>query len=366
MPFCILNNNINKNPISSSYLLGTVKTMLPSKAWNSLSPDLYATFWGLTLYDLSAITKRKKEKERIQESLDRLISELHKHEENVASVSRRLSYAKDKWLSSCPDTLKINMEFLQHAPYIKMVSEQFDRCHGTLLQYADFLGNASSLVSALNFCLDTLHLAVGDESGVVRLYGLIRSLDDTTSHFVTENGTNVHNVNQGDELYCKAVFSLQNSTVCGLQFANLGGNLAVGYEHGQGLKSSQISISETLNETANKIIEHAETFVLIDHLCSCLATSGSGLIAGFSNMLWAASEACRAAWLLFNVLNVFVKRNSAILFPISALRRTEIMDHRHDPLFDEESTKNNRCNHKSIPEIRSCSCCRVLLFSPTD
>lgn len=43
----------------------------------------------------------------------------------------------------------------------------------------------------------------------------------------------VHNVNQGDGPYCKAVFSLQNSAVCGLQFANLGGNLAVGYEHGQ-------------------------------------------------------------------------------------------------------------------------------------
>ncbi|KAI5428548.1 hypothetical protein KIW84_033511 [Lathyrus oleraceus] len=50
---------------------------------------------------------------------------------------------------------------------------------------------------------------------------------------VPENGTNVHNVNQGDRLYCKAVFSLQNSVVCGLHFANLGGNLAVGYEHGQ-------------------------------------------------------------------------------------------------------------------------------------
>ncbi|XP_061374596.1 THO complex subunit 2 isoform X1 [Gastrolobium bilobum] len=131
-----------QNPVSWSYLLDTVKTMLPSKAWNSLSPDLYATFWGLTLYDLyvpknryeseiaklhanlksleelsdnssSAITKRKKEKERIQESLDRLISELHKHEENVASIRRRLSREKDRWLSSCPDTLKINMEFLQ-------------------------------------------------------------------------------------------------------------------------------------------------------------------------------------------------------------------------------------------------------------
>ncbi|XP_038684183.1 THO complex subunit 2 isoform X4 [Tripterygium wilfordii] len=131
-----------QKPMMWSDLLDTVKTMLPSKAWNSLSPDLYATFWGLTLYDLyvpnsryaseiakqhaalkaleeisdnssSAITKRKKDKERIQESLDRLMSELHKHEEHVASVRRRLSHEKDNWLSSCPDTLKINMEFLQ-------------------------------------------------------------------------------------------------------------------------------------------------------------------------------------------------------------------------------------------------------------
>lgn len=116
--------------------------MLPSKAWNSLSPDLYATFWGLTLYDLyiprsryeseiakqhaalkaleelsdnssSAITKRKKDKERIQESLDRLTMELQKHEDHVTSVRRRLTREKDTWLSSCPDTLKINMEFLQ-------------------------------------------------------------------------------------------------------------------------------------------------------------------------------------------------------------------------------------------------------------
>ncbi|KAI4313667.1 hypothetical protein L6164_026626 [Bauhinia variegata] len=138
----VLDLGSTQKPISWSDLLDTVKTMLPSKAWNSLSPDLYATFWGLTLYDLhvpknryeseisklhanlksleelsdnssSAITKRKKEKERIQESLDRLSIELRKHEEHVASVHRRLSLEKDKWLSSCPDTLKINMEFLQ-------------------------------------------------------------------------------------------------------------------------------------------------------------------------------------------------------------------------------------------------------------
>ncbi|XP_058182779.1 THO complex subunit 2 isoform X3 [Rhododendron vialii] len=138
----VLDLGPSRKPITWSDLLDTVSTMLPLKAWNSLSPDLYATFWGLTLYDLyvprsryeseiskqhaalkaleelsdnssSAIAKRKKDKERIQESLDRLTFELQKHEENVASVRRRLSHEKDKWLSSCPDTLKINMEFLQ-------------------------------------------------------------------------------------------------------------------------------------------------------------------------------------------------------------------------------------------------------------
>ncbi|XP_021727131.1 THO complex subunit 2-like [Chenopodium quinoa] len=138
------------NPVRWSFLLDTVRTMLPAKAWNSLSPDLYATFWGLTLYDLyvprsryeseiakqhaslkaleelsdnsgSAIAKRKKDKERIQESLDRLTSELQKHEENVASVQRRLANEKDNWLSSCPDTLKINMEFLQRCIFPRCI-----------------------------------------------------------------------------------------------------------------------------------------------------------------------------------------------------------------------------------------------------
>lgn len=34
------------------------------------------------------------------------------------------------------------------APYIKMVSEQFDRCHGTLLQYVEFLCSSVTPASA--------------------------------------------------------------------------------------------------------------------------------------------------------------------------------------------------------------------------
>ncbi|KAL3652904.1 hypothetical protein CASFOL_002585 [Castilleja foliolosa] len=138
----VLDLGSSRKPVSWLNLLDTVKTMLPPKAWNSLSPDLYVTFWGLTLYDLyvprsrynseiaklhaalkaleelsdnssPAIAKRKKEIGRLQECLDRLSLEFQKHEEHVESVRRRLAHEKDSWLSSCPDTLKVNMEFLQ-------------------------------------------------------------------------------------------------------------------------------------------------------------------------------------------------------------------------------------------------------------
>ncbi|KAK7276405.1 hypothetical protein RIF29_17544 [Crotalaria pallida] len=121
------------------------------------------------------------------------------------------------------------------------------------------IGNASAPVSALDFCPDTLHLAVGDESGVVRLYGLIRSSADTTLHYVMENGTEVHNMHQGDGPHCTAVFSLQSSAVCTLQFASLGGKLVVGYEHGQVAmldisSSSVLFLTNTKSNTSSAIV----------------------------------------------------------------------------------------------------------------
>ncbi|KAK7290480.1 hypothetical protein RIF29_04930 [Crotalaria pallida] len=107
---------------------------------------------------------------------------------------------------------------------------------------------------------------------------------------------------------------------------------------------SQISGPETLNETANKILDHAKTSGLVDHLCLCLATSGSSLISGSSNMLRSASEACRAVWCLINALDIVYMKKNDIVFPINAfwshsLHRMEIVDHEQDPLAESESTK---------------------------
>ena len=113
----------------------------------------------------------------------------------------------------------------------------------------------------------------------------------------------------------------------------------------QVLRSSpKISGQEKLNETANRILEHAKTTGLVDNLCLCLATSGSSLITGSSNMLRAASEACKAVWSLINALDILFMKKSAILFPINALQshslhRMEVVHHEQDLLDKADSTK---------------------------
>lgn len=113
----------------------------------------------------------------------------------------------------------------------------------------------------------------------------------------------------------------------------------------QVLRSSpKISGQEKLNETAYRILEHSKTTGLVDHLCLCLATSGSSLITGSSNMLRAASEACKAVWSLINALDILFMKKSAILFPINALRshslhRMEVVHHEQDLLDKADSTK---------------------------
>lgn len=92
--------------------------------------------------------------------------------------------------------------------------------------------DAIAPVSVLEFCSVTLRLAIGDKRGLVRLYELIGT-HEKNLHFVTENGSEVHNLQQGDGPHCIAVFSILSSPICTLRFANSGNRLAVGFECGQ-------------------------------------------------------------------------------------------------------------------------------------
>lgn len=73
-----------------------------------------------------AIAKRKKDKEKIQEVLDRLSAELQKQEATVTSINQRLVREKDGWLASCSESLKINMEFLQRCIFPRCVMSMMD------------------------------------------------------------------------------------------------------------------------------------------------------------------------------------------------------------------------------------------------
>ncbi|CAK9221020.1 unnamed protein product, partial [Sphagnum troendelagicum] len=151
----VLDLGPHRKIVKWSELLDIVRSILPAKAWTNLSPEFYTAFWGLTLQDLYvprkryeveiskqraalkaleessdnshlAIAKRKKDKEKIQEVLDRLSAELQKQEATVTSINQRLVREKDGWLASCSESLKINMEFLQRCIFPRCVMSMMD------------------------------------------------------------------------------------------------------------------------------------------------------------------------------------------------------------------------------------------------
>ncbi|XP_063793311.1 THO complex subunit 2 isoform X1 [Pseudophryne corroboree] len=101
-----------------------VVSLHPSKVWDDISPQFYATFWSLTMYDLAVPTssynreinklriqmkaiddniemppnKKKKEKERCTALQDKLVEEEKKQSEHVGRVLQRMKLEKDNWL----------------------------------------------------------------------------------------------------------------------------------------------------------------------------------------------------------------------------------------------------------------------------
>lgn len=66
------------------------------------------------------------------------------------------------------------------APHIKIVSEQFDRCHGALLQYVDFLSSALSpavtyaqMVPTLDDLVHKYHLEAEVNSNAIPILSFI-------------------------------------------------------------------------------------------------------------------------------------------------------------------------------------------------
>lgn len=107
------------------------------------------------------------------------------------------------------------------------------------------LAGSGSSVSALDFSSSTSILAIGEESGLVRLYSLMQKSEKSTLHIITETNHEVHDVRDGTQDQCIAALSLVNSPVRSLQFVTSGARLAIGFECGQ-VAMLNVSSSELL------------------------------------------------------------------------------------------------------------------------
>ncbi|CAK9172478.1 unnamed protein product [Ilex paraguariensis] len=100
----------------------------------------------------------------------------------------------------------------------------------------------------------------------------------------------------------------------------------------QGLKTSAaasapetFSAPPVIDKTLKQVLDHAKTAGLVDLLCLCLATSGSSLVAGSSNLLRAACEACRATWSLIDAYETISVNENAYVFPLNLLRSHSLL-----------------------------------------
>ncbi|XP_051824481.1 THO complex subunit 2-like [Antechinus flavipes] len=123
-----------------------------SKVWDDISPQFYATFWSLTMYDLAVphnsyerevhklkvqmkaiddnqempINKKKKEKERCTALQDKLLEEEKKQMEHVQRVLQRLKLEKDNWLLAKSTKNETITKFLQLCLFPRCIFSAID------------------------------------------------------------------------------------------------------------------------------------------------------------------------------------------------------------------------------------------------
>ncbi|XP_031502459.1 uncharacterized protein LOC116265743 isoform X2 [Nymphaea colorata] len=95
------------------------------------------------------------------------------------------------------------------------------------------ISDTTAPVSALDLCCTSGTLAIGNQSGLIRVYNLLGSSGGNSCHFVSETTTEVHIMKSEKDYQCVALFSLLKSPIRVLQLLCSGGQLAIGCEDGQ-------------------------------------------------------------------------------------------------------------------------------------
>ncbi|KAM4663955.1 THO complex subunit 2 [Discoglossus pictus] len=129
-----------------------VISLHPPKVWDDISPQFYATFWSLTMYDLSVPTssysrevnklkaqmkavdengemppnKKKKERERCTALQEKLMEEEKKQAEHVGRVLQRMKLEKDNWLLARSTKNETITKFLQLCIFPRCIFSAID------------------------------------------------------------------------------------------------------------------------------------------------------------------------------------------------------------------------------------------------
>nr|XP_033800871.1 THO complex subunit 2 isoform X3 [Geotrypetes seraphini] len=129
-----------------------VISLHPPKVWDDISPQFYATFWSLTMYDLAVpqnsynrevnklkiqmkaiddnlempLNKKKKEKERCTALQDKLQEEEKKQMEHVGRVLQRMKLEKDSWLLAKSTKNETITKFLQLCIFPRCIFSAID------------------------------------------------------------------------------------------------------------------------------------------------------------------------------------------------------------------------------------------------
>ncbi|XP_055499527.1 THO complex subunit 2 isoform X3 [Leucoraja erinacea] len=143
---------INACEIVMAPVHDAVVSLHPAKVWDDISPQFYATFWSLCMYDLAVpntsydrevnklkiqmkaiddnqempLNKKKKEKERCTALQDKLQEEEKKQLEHSHRVVQRLKLEKDNWLLAKSTKNETITKFLQLCIFPRCIFSAID------------------------------------------------------------------------------------------------------------------------------------------------------------------------------------------------------------------------------------------------
>ncbi|KHN44705.1 Syntaxin-binding protein 5 [Glycine soja] len=174
------------------------------------------------------------------------------------------------------------------------------------------VAGSDAQVTKLDFCSVSLLLAVGNECGLVRIYDLKSHSGGRNFHFFTETKSEVLDTPEGKGSYCSAVFSVLDSPVQALSFANSGTKLAIGFSSGS--VEGSISASEASNDKLQEETVKNTADASPDEEEEPLSTRVNSSEAGLSS-----SESSHSGDLLLDPLVLLCCENSLRLFSAKSL-----------------------------------------------